>query len=141
MQRAKLTTLFACLCIAGASVGCGAAPADPDTPATVELGGKERVIQLRTTLRALRDAPFAKEAAPDLDMAESWLADADAELRSEDRKDARFELLLEAVHGQLVKVRSFYGRRESEAALEDVRQEYQGHTERIEELRDSEETK
>ena len=141
MQRAKLSTLFACLCIAVACVGCGAAQGDPDTPATVELGGKERVLQLRTTLRQLRDGPFAKEAAADLDMAESWLADADAELRSEDRREDRIELLLDAVHGQLVKVRSFYGRQESEAALEDVRGDYQGHTERIEELRDSEETK
>jgi len=136
-----MTTLLACICIAFASIGCGAAPRDPDTPDTVELGVKERVLQFRTTLRGLRDAPFAKEAAPDLDMAESWLTDADAELRIEDPNEEHVELLLEAVRGQLVKVRSFYGRRESETALEELRQHYQEHKERIQELRDSEETK
>jgi len=141
MQRAKLSTLLACLCIAGPSVGCGGVPSDPDTPANVELGARERLIQLRTTLRQLRGGAYAEEAAPDLDMAESWLDDADAELRSDDRNEARFGLLLQAVHGQLVKVRSFYSRRESEAVLEAVREDYQGHRERIEELRDSEETK
>lgn len=141
MQHAKLTTLVACLCIAGASIGCGASVTDADTPATVELGPKERVLQFRTTLRELRDAPFAKEAAPDLDMAESWLADVDAGLRAEAPKQDHVELLLEAVRGQLVKVRSFYGRRESESALEDLRRDFQEHKERIQELRNSEETK
>ncbi len=141
MHYAKWMTLVAALGIASASIGCGGATPDAETPVEVEVGAKERILQYRTTLGQLRDSRFAKEAKPDLDMAESWLADADAQLRSEDPQLDLVELLLQAARGQLVKVRSFYGRRESESTLEELRGDYEQQKQQIEELRDNEETK
>ena len=103
------------------------------TPAVSRVDAQDELINYRTAIRELRDSPYAKLAGADIDRAEGWLQEAQTRMATDDDDDdAKIPLLMKAIHGQIVLVRSFYARREAEDQLEEVRADYEQRTTRQE---------
>ena len=117
--------------------GCAGAQRNSLDEGVVDLDPDERLVMYRGALRELSDHRYAKSAASDLARAQSWLDSLQNRNIDMDDDDERglFELRLEAIEGELVKVRSFYRRKEAEAALERAREKAAGETETAERLR------
>lgn len=78
---------------------------------------RAEIVSLRTALEEARANPLSERVVTDLVMAEGWLDTAEQMLGQGRRARRDAELLLTVARGQLVKVRSYYGRLEAEAAL------------------------
>ncbi len=86
---------------------------------------EELLFDYRTTLNTLREEPFAKETARELDMAQIWMERAERLLDAKKPDQAQIDLLLLAVEGQLIQIRSTHARREAEEELERTRGSYE----------------
>lgn len=126
-MRTKLPSLLLGVVLSTSAVACGGAqPAARSAEDADYVDAQEQLIQFRTVLRELRADRFAAEAGPDLDRAESWIATAETRLAARDADDdGTIPVLVEAIKGQLVLVRSYYGRLVAETELEDTRKDYE----------------
>lgn len=109
MPRAKMIMLCVGLSMATAACSNGRPASAPSEAKQDEL------IRYRASLADLRRHPLAAEATVDLEKAEAWLQTAQGQLGSESNKE-KLRLYLDAVQAQLVKVKSFYARREAQQA-------------------------
>ena len=85
--------------------------------------------------RTLREHPEAKAQGPDLDLADTWITRADRMLTDEDRDEEHLALMLDAIEGQLVMVRTSLTRRDAERRLEAERADYATRSGEINTLR------
>lgn len=127
--------LLACAALGGA--GCAGAAAR-DEAVTRQRSADDRIQSYTTVLRALREAPWSREASLELDRAQVWLQRAET-LRLDPERADLLALTLEAVEGQLVQIKALYARREAESSLERTRQTYEGNMNQINTLRDQNE--
>ncbi len=132
-----LLGVVGCGLIVGLASGCTANTRGADDALSYEEDPEERLIQYRAALRSLSNHPYADQASSELARAQSWLEslqNRNVDLDDDDERSL-FELKLRAIKGELVKVRSFYSRREAEAALESARADFQERSETAQTLR------
>lgn len=120
--------LFA-LGLAGSGLGCAATALVEPFYVARPAGHEDRLQNHRYVLREARAHPLASEVGRELDLAETWIERADRLVVVDD--DARLELYLEAIEGQLVLVRTHYARREAERELEALRAGYEARAQRM----------
>ncbi len=130
---ARIFFVASVLGLTSASIGCAGAEMQADEE--VAPSPEDKLYDYRTVLRQLRDTPFADEAGRQLDLAEVWIERAERMAAQEDADEEMLDLQLRAIEGQLVRVRTFYARREAEEALETRRQNYAQRMETIESMR------
>lgn len=111
---------------------CASAPAPLPFELPTPASREDRLQDHRFVLREARAHPLADELGRELDLAETWIKRADRLLMLDDGgEDARLDLYLEAIEGQLVLVRTAFARREAEAKLEAVRAAYEAEAARL----------
>ena len=112
------STAFLLAALAAALPACGGVQPHSRVSEAPVTDVQDKLINFRSALRELRAQPLAGEAGPDPDRAERRLADTG---RTDD-----VALVVDAIAGQLVLVRSYYGKRDAEADLESLRQKAAG---------------
>lgn len=108
----RASSLLFCAALAAASVACGGSQRPPSAPSEAR---QDELIRYRAALADLRRHPLAAEATVDLEKAEAWLETAQGKLAS-DGDAEKIRLYLDAIQAQLVKVKSFFARREAQTA-------------------------
>jgi hypothetical protein len=112
MSRAPL--FFLCASLAAASVACGGSQRPASAPSEAK---QDELIRYRAALADLRRHPLAGEATVDLEKAEAWLETAQGKLAA-DANGSKMRLYLDAIQAQLVKVKSYFSRREAQMAAQ-----------------------
>lgn len=136
MESRMITRLGLCLLLVGQiglSTACASSPrADEEN---VQQSVDDKIYDYRTVLRQLRGHEVAAEAARELDLVDLWLDRVERMIADEEDEEL-IELQLQAIEGQLVRVRSYYARREAELELERARASYEGRMKNIQAQRD-----
>jgi len=111
MNQATSLILWAGLALA--TPACSSSARPPSAPSEVS---QDEVIRYRASLTDLRRSPYAAEATVDLEKVDAWLQTVQGKLAA-DPEAPRVRLFLDAIQAQLVKVKSFYARREAQQAV------------------------
>ena len=119
------STAFLLAALAAALPACGGVQPHSRVSEAPVTDVQDKWINFRSALRELRAQPLAGEAGPDLDRVQAWLDLAERRLADTGRTDD-VALVVDAIAGQLVLVRSYYGKRDAEADLESLRQKAAG---------------
>lgn len=121
MPRAPL--LLLCAGLAAASTACGASNRPAAAPSEAR---QDELIRYRAALADLRRHPLAGEATVDLEKADAWLETAQGKLAS-DGDAAKIRLYFDAIQAQLVKVKSYFSRREAQMTAQPPAAPAPGH--------------
>ncbi len=114
--------------------GC-ASSSSRDDAYTIAKGPEERLQDYRAVARSLREHPEALAQGPDLDLADTWITRADRMITDADHDQEHLALMLDAIEGQLVMVRTSLTRRDAERRLEAERADYASRSGEINTLR------
>lgn len=112
----RVSFLLLCAALASATAACGGSQRPPSAPSEAR---QDELIRYRAVLADLRRHPLASEATVDLEKASAWLETAQGKLAS-DESSEKTRLYLDAIQAQLVKVKSFYARREAQNADQQI---------------------
>jgi hypothetical protein len=134
MERRTERRLLAALAIAAATmVGC-ARESRVEVPDGEGPSAAAQVAEARAALESLAHSRFADGAPVELARADEWLKQIEERIANGDEDDEVTTLTLQAVHAQLGALKSFFARREAEAALEHVRSSYERQQDSLETL-------
>ena len=98
-------------------LGCGHAPVATLSDDAVVAPAVEDVLRERRQVQqALSSDPLAEEVRPELAQAVAWLDRAEMMAAAEEVDAPRLTLLLEAIEGQLVMIKTHFDRRKAEQA-------------------------
>lgn len=115
-RRAPLLAVAALALALGLGACAGAPQATLADDAAEPAPAEARVEQDRLVLRALGSHPRAEETRGELARASKWLDQAESLAAAPEPDGRRVRLLLDAVEGQLVMVKTWYDRRAAEEA-------------------------
>lgn len=111
----RLSMFLFCATVAATSAACGGSTRPPTAPSEAK---QDELIRYRASLTDLRRHPLAAEATADLEKANAWIETAQGKLAS-DPDGGKLRLYLDAIQAQLVKIKSFYSRREAQSAAQE----------------------
>jgi hypothetical protein len=120
MGRTTSIVATACLALVGCAGEQHVAKTETDS-ATVS----EEVSSARVTLAEIAANRFANGVPMPLARAEQWLGDLEARVAADDADDEVAWLTVLVLRAQLSAIKSYYARREAEAALEGARSKYE----------------
>lgn len=130
----KAILVLLCLCFELGSMGCQATTQRPDDDVT-QKSRDELLFDYRVVTRELSASKWAPEVSRDLDLARVWLGRAERLLDEERPDTERVDLLLLALDGQLVRIKTYYARRAEEDELEQTRLRYEQRSKLIDTAR------
>jgi hypothetical protein len=134
MVRRTRGTLLAALAMAAATlVGC-AREGHVEAPEAEAASPTEQVAQARAALTSLARSRYADGAPTELARVDEWLGEVELAIADGDEDDEVTTLRLLAIRAQLGALKSFFARREAEAALENVRSNYERQQDSLETL-------
>jgi hypothetical protein len=95
---------------------------------------EDDIAATRAAIAELGEHRYAKDVAAELERASRWLEDASRWVADGDGEDEKTQLRLVAARTQVAEVKSYFLRREADAALEKARKGYVGERDAAREL-------